>query len=34
MAPEGNGTLNDSRAVRQQYSTSANLSTRISIHTK
>lgn len=34
MAPETEGTLNDSAAVRQQYSTPANLSTRISIHSK
>ena len=34
MAPEMEGTLNDSAAVRKQYSTSANLSTRISIHSK
>ena len=34
MAPETEGTLNDSAAVRKQYSTPANLSTRISIHSK
>ena len=34
MAPEGAGTLNDSAAVRKQYSTAGNLSTRISIHSK
>ncbi len=34
MAPEMEGTLNDRAAVRKQYSTSANLSTRISIHSK
>ena len=34
MAPEMEGTLNDSAAVRKQYSTPANLSTRISIHSK
>jgi len=34
LAPETEGTLNDSAAVRKQYSTPANLSTRISIHSK